>query len=199
MNENFEKWLAFLKPENLKDNLICCSIYITFFETTKDYIVNQVKDFYSIGWDSESGDIISEDYKTQVLSKDKKNQLNASLLWFKESNAITDEDILIFSQLRKYRNLIAHEMLEKLFNGLNKDYIENLSQLIDFRVKIERWWIFNIELDTGIIDNSENIKEEDVISSSQIMFKLILDIVSSDEEKSNFYYKEFLKYKSEIG
>jgi hypothetical protein len=197
MNENFEKWLNFLKPENLKDNLICCSIYIAFFETTKDYIVNQIKDFYSIEWDLENGDIISEDYKTKVLAKDKKNKLNASLLWFKESKAITEDDILVFDELRKYRNLIAHEMLEKLFDGLNKDFAEKLSKLIDFRVKLERWWIFNIEMDLGIIDNPENIKDEDVICNSQMIFKLILDIVSGDEEKSNFYYKEFLKYKSE--
>lgn len=197
MNENFEKWIAFLKPENLKDNLICCSVYIAFFETTKDYIVNQVRDFYSIGWSSENGDVISEDYKTQVLAKDKdKNPLKASLIWFKENNAITEEDILVYDELRKYRNVIAHEMLEKLFDGLNKDYSEKLNQLIELRIKLERWWIFNIELETGMIENPENIKEEDVISNSQMIFKLILDIVSGDEEKSNYYYKEFLKYKA---
>ena len=197
MNENFEKWIAFLKPENLKDNLICCSLYIAFFETTKDYIVNQVRDFYSIGWSSENGDVISEDYKTQVLAKDKdKNPLKASLIWFKENNAITEEDILVYDELRKYRNVIAHEMLEKLFDGLNKDYSEKLNQLVELRIKLERWWIFNIELETGMIENPENIKEEDVISNSQMIFKLILDIVSGDEEKSNYYYKEFLKYKA---
>ena len=197
MNENFEKWIAFLKPENLKDNLICCSVYIAFFETTKDYIVNQVRDFYSIGWSSENGDVISEDYKTQVLAKDKdKNPLKASLIWFKENNAITEEDILVYDELRKYRNVVAHEMLEKLFDGLNKDYSEKLNQLIELRIKLERWWIFNIELETGMIENPENIKEEDVISNSQMIFKLILDIVSGDEEKSNYYYKEFLKYKA---
>ncbi|RXR30086.1 hypothetical protein EQG68_11690 [Flavobacterium piscinae] len=196
MNENFEKWIAFLKPENLKDNLICCSIYIAFFETTKDYIVNQVRDFYSIGWSLENGDLISDDYKTYVLSKDKdKNPVKASLIWFKENNAITDEDILVYDELRKYRNVIAHEMLEKLFDGINKDYGEKLNQLVELRIKLERWWIFNIEMETGMIENPENIKE-DVISNSQMIFKLIFDIVSGDEEKSNYYYNEFMKYKA---
>lgn len=63
MSDNFEKWLKFLKPENLKDNLICCSLYIAFFETTKAYIVDQIKSFYLVGYDSLNGDIISLDYK----------------------------------------------------------------------------------------------------------------------------------------
>ena len=137
MNENFDKWLAFIKPENLKDNLICCSLYIAFFETTKAYIVDQVKDFYSIGWNQDSGDVISENYKIDVVANDPKNIVHASLLWFRKTNAITDEDIQLYSELRKYRNLIAHEMLEKLFDGLNKDFSDKLTQLIDFRIKLE--------------------------------------------------------------
>ncbi|MBC8882889.1 hypothetical protein H9X57_04400 [Flavobacterium piscinae] len=144
----------------------------------------------------ENGDLISDDYKTYVLSKDKdKNPVKASLIWFKENNAITDEDILVYDELRKYRNVIAHEMLEKLFDGINKDYGEKLNQLVELRIKLERWWIFNIEMETGMIENPENIKE-DVISNSQMIFKLIFDIVSGDEEKSNYYYNEFMKYKA---
>lgn len=196
MDDNFEKWLAFLKPGNLKDNLICCSLYIAFFETTKAYVIDQVKNFYSTGFDSETGEIISSDYKNNVLSKASGNVLNASLLWFKDSKAINEDDIAVFSELRKYRNLMAHEMLERLFEGLDKDFAERFSQLIEFRVKIERWWIFEIEIPTGTFDNPEDIKETDVVSSSELMFKMILDIVAGDEEKSNYYYNEFLKYKN---
>lgn len=122
--------------------------------------------------------------------------LNASLLWFKDNNAISKDDIVVFSELRKYRNLMAHEMLERLFEGLDKEFAEKFSQLIEFRVKLERWWIFEIEIPTGTFDNPGDIKDTDVISSSELMFKMIMDIVAGDEEKSNYYYNEFLKHQS---
>lgn len=195
MNENFKKLLNFVNPENLKGNLICCSLYIAFFETTKDYIIEQPKSFFSIGFSSESGEIVGPNYKEKVLSLDTKSVLKASLLWFEQNEAITSNDIEIFYDLREYRNLLAHEMLQKLYDGLDANsFAQKFSQLINLRIKIERWWVFNIEIPTGDFEDPQNIKEEDIMTSTEILYNIISDVLSDDEEKANFYYSEFLKH-----
>ncbi|MES2589276.1 MAG: hypothetical protein V4622_09860 [Bacteroidota bacterium] len=196
IEENFEKWINFLNPDNLKDNLIFCSLYISFYETTKDYVVSQLESFFSIGYNSVDGDIISPDYKEKVLALDsKKNPMNASLIWFRNEGAIDENDIHELSEIRKSRNLLAHEMLEHLFEGINKDFAEKFAKLIEIRVKIERWWVWNIEIPTSDNEYPDDLKEEDVMTSSQITYQLIMDIVSGDAEKSKYYYNEFLKVK----
>jgi hypothetical protein len=67
---NLEKLINFANPDILKGNLICCSLYMAFYETTKDYIINQPKSFFTNGFDSETGDIISPSYIEKVLSLD---------------------------------------------------------------------------------------------------------------------------------
>jgi len=197
MDENIAKLINFVNPDNLKGNLICSSLYIAFFETTKDYIIEQPKDFFSTGYSSETGPILSPEYKQKVLSKDPKNVLNSSLLWFTEQGAIDLMEVELFDKLRKYRNTIAHEMLQKIYDGLDALFSEHFSQLISLRIKLERWWVFNIEIPTSDI-NPETLKEDDVMTSSQILYKLILDVLSDDEEKAKFYYSKFLKYKDNL-
>lgn len=193
---NLEKLINFVNPDILKGNLICCSLYMAFYETTKDYIINQPKSFFTNGFDSETGDIISPSYKEKVLSLDSNRSiLKSSLIWFKNNEAISDEDIANFEALRKYRNVIAHEMLDKLYEGLDTNFNKHFEELITLRLKLERWWVFNIEIPTGDFENPQEIKDEEVITSSQMIYNLILDVLSQDEEKSKYYYTEFLKFK----
>lgn len=198
MSEELKKLINFVNPENLKSNLILCSLYIAFFETTKQFVVEQPRSFFSTGFSTESGEIIGPRYKEKVLNKDKKNKLNASLLWFKELGAIGDKEIEAFQGLREYRNILAHEMLERLYDGLDDKFSEQLALLVDFRIKLERWWLFNIEIPTADDDYPEGLSEEDVMTSSQILYRIILDVLSEDTEKANYYYSEFLKKYKEL-
>lgn len=190
MNENLKKMIDFVNPQTLKSNIISISLYIAFFETLKDYIIKQPKDFYSVGFNNENE--ISPKYKTEVLSKDKKNVMNASLMWFKEQEAIDGNDINVFHKLREMRNSLTHEMVQNLYNGIDEKFQALFSQLIDLKIKLEKWWVVNIELPTSDID-IENIDEDEIITSSQILFRLILDTLSEDEKTANFYHSEFLK------
>ena len=194
MKDNFDKWIDFLKPENLKGNLISCSLYISTYESFKDYVIEEMKFFFNRGF-SDGEFIFSEDYKTKVLNHHK-SPLIASLLWLKENEAIDENDIILFEDLRKYRNKLAHEMMDFLFEGISESLPEKLNALLNLRIKIEKWWIINIEIPTNTdFDSSKDIKEEDIQTSSQLLNKIILDILSGDEETSNYYYNEFLKHK----
>jgi hypothetical protein len=189
-NDNINEWLKYLDPENLKGNLMFSALFVATYEALKDYIVDQVKFFFNVGFgDDES--TFSEEYNTKVKVLDK-SILKASLLWLKNLEAINDADIETYDKLRQYRNKLAHELMTLLFEGLPQELPEKLAQLIALRVKIEKWWIMNIEIPTNPdFDESTEIKEEDIMTSSQLFNQLIFDMLSGDEKRAYYYQNQF--------
>lgn len=188
--DNIDKWLKFLDPENLKGNLMFSSLYIASFESFKDYVVDEVKFFFYNGF--KDGEFtFSNEYNTKVKILDK-SLLKATLLWLKDLEAIDEKDIETYDELRQYRNKLSHELMTLLFEGLPQELPEKFAQLIALRVKIEKWWIMNIEIPTNPdFDASTEVKEEDIMSSSQIFSQLIFDMLSGDEKRASYYQNEF--------
>jgi len=183
-----------LDPENLKGHLISSALYIAVYESFTDYVIEEVKFFFNTGF-NENGYTFSDNYEKSVLSKDKKI-INASLFWLKEISAINNSDIEKFNELRIFRNKLTHELMDLLFNGLPPDFPQKFADLIDLRIRIEKWWTINVEIPTNPnLEKSEDIEEKDIITSSEMIYRLITDILSNDEKTSNFYKNEFLKYK----
>ncbi|WP_426669402.1 hypothetical protein ACPPVU_24710 [Mucilaginibacter sp. McL0603] len=190
---NYDKWTNFLKPETLKANLINGAFYITLFESFKDYIITSVKDFYMSGFD-ESGYTYSPDYIKNVVNKNK-SVLYASLNWLKESEAINDNDILNFEKQKGLRNRLAHDMMTCLIENQFDDYIENLSELMRLRIKIEKWWIMNVDIPTNSDFDHMEITENDIVTGSELLNKIMMDIITGKEGEADFYYNEFIKNK----
>ena len=157
-------------------------------------IIDNVKFFWVDGF-TEDKYVVNSQYKQEVLDKDK-SVLYASLKWLKETEAIDDIDIEAFSDVKNYRNQLTHEMLDTLFTENNEVFEVYYTKLIYLIIKIDRWWVLNIEIPTNCIDNIDQIKEEEVISSSEILIKLLTDLIAGDEETSTMYYNEYLKYKA---
>lgn len=63
--DNLRKWQDFLNPNILKTNLTLTSLYIAFFESSKDYFVSEIKSFFSSGYSSETGE--KQDTKKKFL------------------------------------------------------------------------------------------------------------------------------------
>lgn len=193
LKENIDKWMKFLDPENLKGNLIFSSLYIASFEAFKDYVVEEVKFFYNTGL-SDGKYTFDPKYDTSVKAKDK-SIVKATLLWLYESEAISKEDIELFDELREYRNKLSHELVTLLFEGLPEELPEKFTKLIELRVKIEKWWVMNIEIPINPdFDNAGEIKEDEIMTSSQIFNRLVFDMLSGDEKKASYYKKEFEKH-----
>lgn len=189
-NKHTEKWLKFLEPENLKNNLIFVSLYVATFESFKDYVIDEVKMFYQVGYQN-GQELFDPDYDNLVKSKDKKHIDNASLLWFVEMEAINMEDFESYKILRQYRNKLSHELMSLLFDGLPEELPKMFLILIQLRVKIEKWWILNLDIPTNSEHDHKEINESDIITSSQIFNQIIFDMLSGDEKKANFYKNQF--------
>lgn len=194
MNENAAKKIELLNPEVFKTNLILSSIFIAYFENSTDFFIDQPRSFFCNGFDSEKGDIIGPEYKTEVLKLDKK-PINASLLWFKKQGAIDDADIENFEVLRRYRNKLSHELSKILLDeGLESSlYSENLAKLFLLRIKLEKWWFFFFEIEFADIENADKLEEKDVTTGGEIIYQLFMDLLSDDNEKANYYVNELKK------
>jgi hypothetical protein len=200
-----ESWERFLNPDKLRPTLMLASIYISTFEILKDIIVSRIKNFYSTSFD-ESGEIIDPAYKSEVLERNS-SPVYASLLWLKESEAITDDDLEKFNQIKKQRNDIAHQMFEMLSHGLPIDFAERFNDMTSLLDKIEKWWILNVEIPIGMLgvsygENGIEVNDDvtlddfdldEIIPGPIASLRMLVEIAIGSDEESHYYFNEFIK------
>ena len=179
-----EQWESFLNPEVFKDRLINISMYITIYEMLKDSIINRLKDFYImtlIGARDLEGE---EEYRLKVLSR-RKNHLYASISWLIEHEVINEVDKENIEALKNYRNYLAHEMSDIIFNGEIKDLMKNFLCAYQLVHKIENWWIINFEMaiNPDFTDaNLEDIDIDNIQSGKKLMIDMALSVLSGSKE-----------------
>lgn len=190
-----QSWERFLNPHSLRANLIVGSLFIASFEMLKDSIIDHPRNFFSTGF-NQSGPIIGERYKTEVLNLNK-SPLYASLHWLKDMNAIDDMDIGDFEKLKKCRNEITHEFVNYLSTGPTIDPLPLFPTMVALLSKIEKWWIVNVEIPTNPDFDGSEINEEGIIPGPIMALQLLTEIALGSEEESKMYY-EFVKQKGII-
>ncbi|WP_347454608.1 DUF4145 domain-containing protein [Acinetobacter thermotolerans] len=179
-----EQWESFLNPEVFKDRLINISMYITIYEMLKYSIINRLKDFYVmtlIGVRDLEGE---EEYRVKVLSRHK-NHLYASISWLIENEVITEEDRENIEVLKSYRNYLAHEMSNIVFNGEIKDLMQNFLCAYQLIHKIENWWIVNVEMTINpdfTNNNLEDIDVDNIQSGKKLMIDMALSVLAENKE-----------------
>lgn len=192
MNENaHESWLKFLNPETFRSNLDKSGIYLIVYELFLSTLIGKPKDFYNISILGEKGE---ERYVSRVLKHDPKHPFNASILWWREMGAINDEEIGLIHEFRKHRNEIAHGIHHFLMNSAYQIRVDLLSNMIDLLVKMDQWWIREIEIPTNPDFDDIELTEEDYeksMSGNMIILSLILPILEGDTSKMEYVYERF--------
>jgi hypothetical protein len=196
--DNFERLENVLNPVRLNFNLKIISVYIAVYESIKDTMVTNVKYFYCFGF--KDGKEIFEGYEENVLSKvkSKKNKvIKATLKWFVDMEAITDEDCKTFEHITDMRNKLAHEMAETIFEGIDNEVIILFHKMIALYEKVEKWWIKEIEIPINVDITQAQYKTIDWENTSSVrltMLKIMSDVAIND---SGEYLKEYIKVKNE--
>jgi len=185
----WKSWNRFLKPENLKANLIILSLFITSYEILKDSIITRIRNFYTNGF-NEKGWIVDKEYQTEVKNLNK-SLLYASLEWLKNMKVIDDNDIEEFNEIKKCRNELAHEIVNFITKGSNINPLPLFPKMINLLDKIEKWWILNVEIELNSNLNDKEIDEKGIIPGPIIMLRVLMDIALGNEEESRFYYNGF--------
>lgn len=186
-----DNWANILDENILKANVSFAALFVMNYECLKDYIISQVKLFYSHDISFENGEIIcteSESYKRQVKSLDRKIE-NASLKWFIESGAITQEDYNNYQKIRKRRNEITHELLKNLNIGFTEDDVQLFVILTGIYEKVDKWWINEIEIPTSADKIPEDYDRNAVCGGQAMVLSIINDIVLGNGGKK---YKDIL-------
>lgn len=191
----FASWMKFLNPDSLKSNLIVASLFLTAYETLRESIIDQLKGFFITGFNRADGYKYSPDYQSKVLSQHN-SPLCASLLWFKDMDAITDEDIDKVDRIREHRNEIAHDLPRFIATADCDVNVALIADICEIVAKIDRWWIREIEIPTNpdfTPDDLDSIDYDAVTSGRMMFLRMMLEIATGTDDKASFYYNEFAK------
>ena len=118
-----DNWKNILDENILKTNINFVAVFVMNYECLKEFVIEQIRDFYSEHFHMDGDRIVCEEtraYKEEVRALDK-NLENASLKWFIDVGAITQEDYDTYQKIRRKRNDITHELLKNLNVGFCED------------------------------------------------------------------------------
>lgn len=187
-----DSWCNILDEGILKYNVSFAAIFVLNYECLKEYVIGQIREFYSENIHFEDDKMVCEEslsYKREVRTLDK-NIENASLKWFIKENVITHEEYEIYQKIRQRRNDITHELLKNLNEGFNEQDVELFSALLDMYSKIDKWWINEIEIPISGDEIPDDYDRENVCGGQAIVLSIINDIVLGNE---GVKYKEILE------
>lgn len=180
MATNTEQWERFLDPEMVRPSLFQATMFITAFEILKDSIVDDVRNFFTDGFD-EHGSTVGTEYKSKVLSKNK-SPLYASLQWLRENDAIDDDDLITFEKLKFTRNQLAHQLFAVVSGQVDSAHQAQFAALVALLRKIGVWWVVNVEISTNPDFDGQEIDEAAIVPGSILSLQMLIEVASGNTE-----------------
>lgn len=132
-------------------------------------------------------------YEKEVIQPIKKKDaktLRGSLLWLQKHEAITPKEKSRILRIRKRRNVIVHELLRILGDGLDEDDAKMIVEMIELIRKINQWNLMEIETPILGYTLPEGASPEDVHGGDDIVLTGMLHILFLGEGER---YKRILE------
>ena len=176
--------------ETLQDNLTFIALYICLYESFTDTVESHVKSFLcnKVFLDNsgkprynQSKDYSEKIKKRPVDDKGNHDPLKATMLWFVDCSAITQEDYNLFLELKELRNSFAHEITNHVWKGLYENHAKALLDLLNLYRKIEKWWINEIEIPIAGDEIPEGYDEDAVTSGILFTFDMMINTLYNDK------------------
>lgn len=180
MSNTADQWERFLDPDEVRPSLFMATMFITAFEILQDSIVDELRGFYTSGL-NEHGPIVEPEYQSKVLSKNK-SPLYASLQWLREHDAINDEDLALFEQLKKTRNILAHELFGVVTGEVESPHEVQFDSLLALLRKVGVWWVVNVEIPTNPDFDGKDIDEEGIVPGPVLTLQMLIQVASGNTE-----------------
>ncbi len=191
MSNTADQWERFLDPEVVRPSLFLATMFITTFEILKDSIVDDVRGFYTNGFD-EHGPTVGDDYQSKVLSKNK-SPLYASLRWLRENDAIDDDDMVTFERLKFTRNQLAHRLFAVVTGQVKSAHEAQFADLVALLRKIGVWWVVNVEIPTNPDFDGQEIDEAGIVPGAVLSLQMLIEVASGNTELLERWRKERAK------
>jgi len=190
-----ERWERFLDPDVVRPSLFLATMFITTFEILKSSIIDHVRNFYVDGW-GENGLIIGSEYQSKVASRNK-SVLYASLEWLQEHEVIDNKDLEKFEQLRKVRNLLAHQLFEVVTGQVESKHETQFEELVKLLRKIEVWWVVNLEIPTNPGFDGQEIDEKGIVPGAVLSLQMLIEVASGNTELLEQWRKARMQCRTE--
>lgn len=180
MSNTDGQWERFLDPAVVRPSLFLATMFITTFEILKDSIVDNIRNFYTNGFD-EHGSTVSSDYQSEVLSRNK-CPLYASLQWLRENEAIGESDLATFEVLKDTRNKLAHQLFAVVTGQVESAHEAQFDDLVALLRKISVWWVVNVEIPTNTDYDGREIDEAGIIPGAVLSLEMLIQVASGSTE-----------------
>lgn len=196
-----DNWKNILDENILKTNINFAAVFVMNYECLKEFVIEQVRDFYSEHFYMDGDRIVCEEsnaYKEKVRALDK-NLENASLKWFMDAEAITQEDYDRYQIIRKKRNDVTHKLLKNLNEGFGEEVVQLFGDMMRIYNKLDKWWINEIEIPTSADDIPEDYDRNGVCGGQALILSIINEIIFGNEgDKYKELLNEFMKNKNDM-
>ena len=180
MTDTADQWERFLDPDVVRPSLFLATMFITAFEILKNSIVDDVRGFYTNGFDG-NGLTVGDAYKSQVLAKNK-SPIHASLQWLRENDAISDEDLITFEKLKITRNQLAHQLFAVVIGQAESAHEAQFADLVALLRKIGVWWVINVEIQTNPDFDGQEIDEAGIVPGAIFSLQILIEVASGNTE-----------------
>ena len=190
-----EIWENFLNPDVLRKRLLTSGLFLIAFELLIDSVEARLKEFYSDHRSLTTDWQPSKKYKEKVLSLDPKGKgdvFRSSLAWLQNIGVISGVDRQNVWKLKRARNSFAHELRHLAGSGNRPDFEMLFPQLVDLIVKIDRWWIINVEIETDPDFSGKEICESEVTPGSQVLLQIATKVALGEDDDAWELYNMFV-------
>lgn len=162
-----------LRPGRIRATLSFVGLFQMTHEMIKRAVVEEVRNFYMIGFD-ESGLLIDEEaYRAQVLCFDKR-PFRASLLWLVDGQAITMDQADRLDEIYAHRHDLTHELAKYIVDIHFEPNMDLFGDALAILREIHRFWT-QIEIDIGSFGDDGNVTVDDAVPGVLLMLQMCLD------------------------
>ncbi|WP_207624600.1 hypothetical protein [Rhodococcus sp. D-46] len=104
-----------LTPESLRSTFAFAGLFQLTHEMLKQVILENVRQFYSRGWDDDGRPIYDKSYEVEVRNRvtkpgRKANAFEGSVAWLVSNNAITEEQGRTLDEIYEHRHALTHDL-----------------------------------------------------------------------------------------
>lgn len=196
MEDVRQQWTDFLNPSVIRTRLVSVGLFMVAHEMLLASIKERLLEFYADDWFENGRAKQSEAYRKKVLPLDPKGKsdaLRASIAWLRKMDAVSYADEKSIQEFTDARNQIAHE-LRNVVSGTRIPHFDTLFPcLVDLIVKIDKWWIMNVSIDTDPMFADREVNPDDIQPGSQILLQVLSQVALGQEEEAWALYNEFIK------
>ena len=115
-------------------------------------------------------------------------------MWLQGQEAITDEDSTRISQIRSRRNVIVHELLSILGEGLSEEDAKMISELLELNQKINRWYFLYVDAPIMGYNVPDDTSELNIFGGDDVILQGMFRILFMNEGEQ---YKKILEQAKE--